>query len=235
MSEALLVSMIDRLNEQQRKIDKLDEKLEPISRQSETMSVIITKVDAVRSDVQNICFPVAEIRELSLNLVTTIDLLKRPVKKEIIHHHHASKILWVTAALFLIICLLSTGWYLTNGSLEVYKANDTKYRYLKLHAGKGLCKALYFVDSLYIKDVNMSQNVIAKEEENQRKLDILLRAYEMEKAAKELKQQVNQRSLTKQNKGFCRICLINQTKGLLYKMFKDCCFSKEINSSGSPF
>ncbi|GEO11155.1 hypothetical protein [Segetibacter aerophilus] len=191
MSEALLVLMIDRLDELQRRIDSLGEKLEPISRQSETMSVIITKVDAVRSDVQNISFPVAEIRELSINLDTTIDLLKRPVKKEIIHHHHATKVLWVTAALFLIICLLSTGWYLTKDALLRYKESDTKYRYLKLQAGKGLSNALYFIDSLYIKDGSMRDKVISKEEENQRKFDLLEKAYKMEKAANELEQQVN--------------------------------------------
>ncbi len=75
----------------------------------------------------------------------------------------------------------------------MYKANDTKYRYLKLEADPGLNKWLSIIDSLYIVNPKMREAVIAKEEQNQRNFEMMQQALQMEKEAKELKQKVYQK------------------------------------------
>lgn len=145
-------------------------------------------------------FPQKEMHQLSNKLELGIAIFKQPVKQEIKHHHHASKVLWATGVLFLIVCLVCTRWYLTITKLDLYKASDTKYRYLKLEADKGLGKWLRTLDTLERKDPKMRDKVIATEEENQRKLETLQRAIEMEKEARELKQQVTKADTSKQKK-----------------------------------
>ncbi len=46
------------------------------------------------------------MRQLSAGLETAMMLLKQLVKKEITHHHHATKTIWIATALFLIVCLI---------------------------------------------------------------------------------------------------------------------------------
>jgi len=115
------------------------------------------------------------------------------VKQEIIHHYHITKAIWIAAALFLIVCILSTALYITADKLKLYKANDTKYRYLKLEANPGFNKWLGIIDSLYIVNPKMRDAVIAKEEQNQRNFEMMQQALNMEKEAKELKQKVYQK------------------------------------------
>ncbi len=98
----------------------------------------------------------------------------------------------------LIVCLVSTGWYQTINKLDLYKASDTKYRYLKLNANESLSKQLRSIDGWERQDPEMLDRVIATEEENQRKLEMLQRAIEMEKEANELKQKVNKADTTKE-------------------------------------
>ncbi len=137
---------------------------------------------------------------MSDKLETGIQIFRQPVKQEITHHHHAPKVLWATGILFLIVCLVSTGWYQTINKLDLYKASDTKYRYLKLGAEKGLSEWLRIIDKREREDATLRDKVIAKEEENQAKLETLQKATEMEKEARELKQQVKKADTAKQKK-----------------------------------
>ena len=104
-----------------------------------------------------------------------------------------------TVALFLLVCLLTTGWYMTSTKLDLYRANDTKYRYLKLQPTIGLRQWCRGADSLYTVDENMRATVLAREEEKQRKLETLQRATEMEEEARKLKEQVNGRKRNEDN------------------------------------
>jgi hypothetical protein len=191
MSEVLLNSMIDKLDTQDRRINELAEKLEHFNRQEQVLNVVDKKIEAVKSLVEKISFPEEDMRELSGNIVTSVALLKQPMQQKIIHHHHAAKIIWVTAALFLIVCLISSGWIITANNLNAYKANDTKYRYLKLQTNQSLSSVLSTTDSLYEKDEKMREAILAKEEQNEQDFKMLQRAIQMEKEAKELKKQVN--------------------------------------------
>ncbi len=137
MNEVLFNTMIDKVDAHERKIEQLQEKIEQLPDYTETLNLIKSREDEILVDIQKIFFPEKEMRELSATMVTGLALIRQPMKQEIIHHHHVTKITWIAAALFLIVCLLSTGWYITAAKLEMYKANDTKYRYLKLEADRG--------------------------------------------------------------------------------------------------
>jgi hypothetical protein len=198
MNEVLIGSLIDKVDAQERKIgiqenqiNELKEKVTLIPDNAEAVSQFETALEGLRQDIKLMSFPEKEMRQLSASLETTMMLLKQPVKKEIMHYHHATKTIWIAAALFLVVCLVSTGWYNTYNKLELYKGNDTKYRYLKLEAPAGLYKWLINIDSLYIADTKMRNTVIASEEQNQRNFEMVQRSAELEKEAKELKQKVS--------------------------------------------
>lgn len=148
-------------------------------------------MEELRTAIQKQSFPEKELRQLHTDIITNTELLKQPVKKEIIYDYHSTKAIWIAAALFLILCLMSAGWIMTAGKLNVYKENDTKYRYLKLQDDATLSTWLSLTDSLYLMDANMRNTVIAKEDQNQRNYEIMQKALKMEKEAKELKQRVN--------------------------------------------
>lgn len=80
---------------------------------------------------------------------------------------------------------MSAGWIVTASRQDMYKANDTKYRYLKLQDNEFLNIWLSLTDSLYLMDANLRNTVIAKEDQNKRNLEILQKALKMEKEAKE--------------------------------------------------
>src|SRR5207253_2596489 len=106
----------------------------------EVLSQFKTGLEELRPEVQKISFPEKEMFELSERLITNIRLLKHPVEQKVIHHHHIPKTAWITAALFVVLCLASVGWFTSYNKFELYKASDTKYRYLKFVSNVSLGK-----------------------------------------------------------------------------------------------
>lgn len=98
----------------------------------------------------------------------------------------------------MLLCLVSMGWYNTYDNLDLYKANDIKYKYLKLEASPGLRKWMNLVDGLYMTDAKMRDGVIAKEEQTQQDFEMMQKAKQMENEARELKKKANSK---KQNNG----------------------------------
>ena len=204
MSEALINSVIDQVNAHEKKISELNEKTEQIRDYIEKLKAINNSVDTLRSDVKKLNFPQKEMQQLSEKLERGIEIFRQPVKQEITHHHHTPKVLWATGILFLIVCFITIAWYQTINKLDLYKANDTKYRYLKINAHESLSKQLRIIDRREREDPTLRDRVIATEEENQEKLETLQRATAMEKAAQQLKQQVNKTDTTKEEKKLVR-------------------------------
>lgn len=198
MNEVLFGSLVDKVNDQERKVEELKEKVNQLPAAEEVVNQLKTGLEGLRLDVRKISFPQKEMRELSVRLNTNIELLKYPVEQKTIHHHYVPKITWIAAGLFLLLCMVSTGWYNTYNKLDLYKANDTKYRYLKLEAGRALRKWTTFIDSLYRTNAKMRDDVIAKEEQNQWEFEMMRRAKQMEDEARALKKQANSK---KQNNG----------------------------------
>jgi hypothetical protein len=103
-----------------------------------------------------------------------IDVLKSPVINTVQHHHHFPKIAWVTTGLFLALCLVCSGWYVTARSSEQYQANDIKYRKLKLLSDSAALEGLYGLDSLYLADPEkMEKEVKEQEQLKQERLELL--------------------------------------------------------------
>lgn len=178
-------------------MNELKEEVKHIGNHSEILSVIKTGMEELRTAIQKQSFPEKELKQLQTDIITNTELLTRPVKKEIIYDYHSTKAIWIAAALFLILCLMSAGWIMTAGKLNVYKANDMKYRYLKLQDNETLNTWLSLTDSLHLMNANMRNTVIAKEDENQKNYEIMQKALKMEKEAKELKQRVSESAKSK--------------------------------------
>ena len=190
MDEILLDSVIDKVDAHDKKIGELHQKIEQTPNYREAFVRIEDAINELRSDVQKISFPEKELHEFSGRLIVGINLLRQPVEQKVIHQHHFHKIIWIAVGLFLVLCLVLTGWYNTYDKLKLYKANDTKYRYLKLEADGGLLKWMRVIDSLYLVDRKMRDSVIAKEEQNQRDFEMMQKAKQMEDEARELRGKV---------------------------------------------
>jgi hypothetical protein len=193
MSDVLLTSMIEIMDAHERKMEELSAKVNAIVDYTETLDVIVNSADEIKTHLQKTSFPEREMDILCGYLASAIALLKQPVTQKVIHEHHASTILWATIVLFIVECVTVVGWYRAEDSLALYRANDTKYRYLKLNANQSLYKALTSVDSLYIKDEKMREHVLATEERNEKAFQLMQQAIQMEKEARQLKQQAVQK------------------------------------------
>jgi hypothetical protein len=199
MNEVLIGSLIDKVDAQERKIEgqenqinQLREKVNITPNNPEAVGQFKTTLEGLRTDIKKLSFPEKELRQLHTDIITNTELLRQPVKKEIIYDYHSRKAIWIAGALFLILCLMSAGWIMTADKLNKYKANDTKYRYLKLQDNDTLNTWLNLIDSLFLMDGNIRNTVIAQENQNRRNLEIMQKALKMEKEAKELKQKVSE-------------------------------------------
>jgi hypothetical protein len=193
MNEILLDAIIDKVDVHDKKIEELEEKIEQTPDYREAFERIETSVQELRTDLQKISFPEKELREFSGRLIVGISLLKQPVEQKVLHHHHFHKVIWVSVGLFLVLCLVLTGWYNKDQKLQLYIANDTKYRYMKLQADGGLLKWMKVVDSLFLVDRKMRDGVIAREEQNQRDFEMMQRAKQMEDEVRDLKRKANKK------------------------------------------
>jgi len=111
-----------------------------------------------------------------------IDILKSPVTSTIQHHHHFPKVAWITAGLFLALCLVCSGWYVTTRTAEQYQANDIKYRNLKLMVDSASLGRLYKLDSLYLADPEKMQKDVKEQERlKQERLELLDKIQEVNK------------------------------------------------------
>jgi hypothetical protein len=193
MDEPLLASLIDKVDAQDRKIEDLNKKVDQPPAYQDIFNFIEMRFEGLQRDVREISFPKKDMLELSGSLATCIELFKRPVEQKIIQRHHVPNIIWITAALFVLLSLATTGWFTTYNNLELYKGSDTKYRYLKLKSDKGLNMLLNFIDSVYVANPNMREFVIAKEEQKQRDFEINQRVLQMENEVRELKRKVHKK------------------------------------------
>lgn len=113
-------------------VDAIQEKIECLPENLNALKDLHTQLSSVENIIQKISIPEKEVKELSLDLNRLTSILKQPVKNEVINHHHVPKLVWITASLFVIVCIVCSGWYATHDNLQNYIAGDTKYRYLKL-------------------------------------------------------------------------------------------------------
>jgi len=189
-NEAFEEIVRDKIEDQDKRITGLESMLSQFNNYSPEISQIKRGIEEINTRVKNISFPEKQMQELSNNLDAGIKLLRQPVQNKVLHHHHIPKVIFIACGLFIVICLICTGWYMTSKSLDQYKAGDTKYRYLKLYDNKSLRQLLNITDSLFLINSGMRDSVIQQEEQFRKKLEMLEQAAEMEQKAKELKEKV---------------------------------------------
>jgi threonyl-tRNA synthetase len=177
-----------------KKIASLEEKIKNIPDNTVLIQELVSTVETLKDEFKNNQFPVEKVQDLSAKLDKSISLLKQPVKKEILHHHHVPKIILISSVLFIALALVCSGWYLTAGKLDSYIANDTKYRQLRLDTSlKSLQHYLDLVDSLYDARPDMRKIVLETEEKNRENFERLEKAARLKVEAKDLEMMVKKK------------------------------------------
>lgn len=169
------------------KIKKQDEKIANIQKKLNSMPDIAQEITdfkkqltEVKVAITAIKFPTKQMEDLSGNLVTSVALLKQPVESKVLHHHHVPKLIWISAGLFIVLCLALCGWYNTGQKLDQYQANDFKYRYLKLSNIPALHQLLVITDSLYQTNPEFGKAVLHGEDSVRNQIQQLVNAKEHE-------------------------------------------------------
>lgn len=190
-NEAFMDIAAKKLEEQDKKINELAEEFNNASRNSDNAKMVQQGIYELLKEIKKMQFLAKEMHELSHRLESTNRALEQPAGREVLHHHHVSKGIWAAIALFLILCLAASGWYMTADKLGMYTASDTKYRYLKLDtASRSLQKYLDVVDSLYKSKPDLRQTVLETEELNRKHIEMLQKAKQIEHDANDLKRKV---------------------------------------------
>lgn len=179
-SAVLMDTVITKLEQQQQKIqaqEKRIDRVEEVLPKSIDFSADIKEIKTGLQDLKTIVddqhFPTKQVQELSQRLTTGITLMRQPVENTTQHHHHVPKLIWVVAGLFLLLCLVCSGWYMTATTVGQYKANDTKYRKLKLQADTALLQDLWRLDSVYSANPEgMRSDVEEQERLRQQRLEL---------------------------------------------------------------
>lgn len=170
-----------------KKIESLDNKIEAIEAEMASIPACTAAVNKLIAVVETREPNNEALETLSNNLANCMQLLKQPQLLVTRHEHKLSTKIWITAAVFLILCLAFTGWYNTANKLDNYIANDTKWRYLKLDtARKSFQIYLLSIDSFYNSRVDLRKTVLAQEEQNRLNFERLQEAAQLKAQAKEL-------------------------------------------------
>jgi hypothetical protein len=189
MNDVLLNSVIEKVNAQETTIKEMQDVMQKVAGQPDEIEILQKEVVRLGTILKDVSFPTKEMSNLSEKMTGLYTQLKQPVqtKVENNHHHHFPKVIWFTITLVIGLGVVSAGWYTTASDTDQYKANDTKYRYLKLYGNKSLLQSLNITDSVYQVDPKMRNSVIQKEEENQRIFELNQKASNMKKEAEELR------------------------------------------------
>jgi hypothetical protein len=180
-SEIMMDTVVEKVENQQQRIQTQEEKLALVekkvnaipdhSKDFEEVKTGVRDLKAV-SNGQNAIMEKLQVFFTSLEIA--VALLRRPVKSQVYHHHHVPKIIWIAAGLFLALCLVCSGWYMTARDSGQYQANDIKYRQLKLEADSAFHQYLVQLDSIYLTDPDkMRNNVIEQERLKQKRLELI--------------------------------------------------------------
>jgi len=189
MSTPYTEVVTNKIKKQDEQIANMQEKLNSMPDIIQEITDLKNQFTAVKVAITAIKFPTKQMEELSGNLVTSVTLLKQPVENKVLHHHHVHKIIIISAVLFVVLCLAFCGWYNTAQKLDQYRANDFKYRSLKLKGNPALQHLLVLTDSSYRNQPDFDKTVLDAEDSIRNLVQNLVDAKEQEvkKLKKKLK------------------------------------------------
>src|SRR5882724_9985083 len=112
MTDILTTTLIEKVDAHSKKIEEIEETIK--NNPDHTADILQMKKDMtqLKTNVQALGFPTGDMQELSFRLKEAVTLFKQPVTNKVLHHHHVPKVIFIAAGLFLVVCLLSLGWYM---------------------------------------------------------------------------------------------------------------------------
>lgn len=166
--------------------------------EKETVVQLKKEIEFLRNDLKKLPAQIlpstAKLGELSVGIDNLSRQLRVPLQNRIEHTHELHKGVLISLSLFLLSVALF--WALINSyqNNKQYKANDLKYRYLKVTNTTGIIKLCNITDSLYQKNEDSFRTGVEQEEQRliQQAEDLRL-AGEKEREAKSLKSRAEQR------------------------------------------
>jgi len=180
-SEIMLDAVVEKVENQQKRMQTQEEKLTLVEKKVNAIPDHSKDIGEVKTSFRDLLAVsksqntlMSKIEVFIFSLKTATDILQHPAESRVQHHHHIPKITWVTAVLFLVLCLVCTGWYMTANNSAQYQANDIKYRRLKLVVDSASHQYLVRLDSIYLADPDkMRNNVIEQERLKQKRLELI--------------------------------------------------------------
>lgn len=177
--DILTDTVLDKIEQQDKKIQTHDKRLNVAETRLADVPGIAKDLDDIRSEVRSMAefdrrvkITDGKLQELSRRLDSILNILSQPQKTEVRHHHHVPLTLWITASLFFLLCLVSMGWLFTGQKLDQFRANDIKYRYLKVSVDSAA--NLLTLDSAFDANPDSLQNLVTTNERlKQRRLELL--------------------------------------------------------------
>lgn len=186
MSQQIFEILVNKLDGMEKDLQQLKAEVQAIDRQN--------GMEEVKGDLKNIKVVLTgytslkeNMTQLSRKLDATREIMMQPRETKVTHHHHLSKIIYVITFLITSVAVMGMGWWNAHHDLANFKANDTKYRLLKLKNNVPLQTLLLATDSLYRIKPNLRDSVLYAEERLKEKLQMLSAADENERTARELR------------------------------------------------
>jgi len=162
-----------QIQEQDKRIATLEDKFSDVPDPSDDLRQIKTRLQTIDTKLDKLQYPTQKMEEFSRELKTGVATIKQPVTTEVKHHHYVPGIFWIAAVLFLGLCLVSSGWWMTTEKMDQYRAGDIKYRNLKLASDSASAAYLFWLDSVYLAQPDSFTNaVLEKERLKEERLDI---------------------------------------------------------------
>jgi len=186
-SAAFMEVTTRKVEGQDKKIVAIEEKIRDIPANTELLHKVLSSVDELRCDIKEASLRTDKVIQFLNWLEIATDLLKQAPVNKVVHHHHIPKLIWISVGLFIALCLVCSGWYVTSTKLDGFVASDTKYRHLRLDtAHKSLRLYLDQLDSAYKTHPDFREKVLETEEEYRLNFERLRKAERLKTEAKNL-------------------------------------------------
>jgi hypothetical protein len=187
MSEVLLQSIVEKLEALEISLLKDNNPLK-----GDAIQALLQEVKSFQSQLAKFPLQFEKSTEKIDDLLTIITALNfrlaNPIAEQIKHSHHIHKDFWIAITLFITCFLLAYGWMSSYQSSKMFKANDIKYRYLKMRGNNTIFNLCKYTDSLYQKDeVKFSAGVEQGEQNLIEQANRIRLADEKKKAPKKVK------------------------------------------------
>ena len=155
-------------------------------------AAIKQELETLRKEIKNLpsqlLLGTVKLGELSTNINRLNEQLQKPVSSRIEHKHELHKGFLIIISLFLLSVILICALINSYQNNKQYKANDLKYRYLKVADNTAILKLCNITDSLYQKNEDSFRIRVEQEERRLiRQAEDLRLAGEKESEAKSLK------------------------------------------------